>query len=134
MKKFLSTDGKHEITRVSRWITIRQAYNVSKRNSLYEFCTDENGYKPHEPNFNHENGTFLDYFRFKGRNYAIEQFMTIGSTVCPGVFYDFIDSDGKNHFIMAVDFWGDLYDPYYLELDSNGERVRIYEIKIKRGC
>ena len=133
MKKFTSTDGNHEIIRVSRWITIKQAYNVSKRNRLYEFCTDENGYKPNETNFNPENGTFLDYFRFGGRNYAIEQFITIGSVVCLGVPYEFVDTDGKTHYISAVDFWGNLYDPYYLELDNNGECVRIYEIKIKRG-
>lgn len=133
MKKFLSTDKKHKITRVSRWITIKQAYNISKRNGLFEFCTDENGYKPGETNFNPENGTYLDYFRFNGRNYAIEQFVGIGSIACPGTPYEFTDTDGETHTIRAVDFWGDLFNPYYIELDSYGERVRVYEISTNKG-
>lgn len=133
MKKFLSTDKKYKIKRVSRWIAIKQAYNISKRNGLFEFCTDENGYKPNELNFNPENGTFLDYFRFNGRNYAMDQFIRIGSIACPGTAYKFIDTDNKTHELGAVDFWGDLYNPYYIELDPYGERVRVYEISTNKG-
>ena len=129
MKTFIDTTGKYKIVRCSRWITIRQNYNVNRRNSLFEFSTDENGYKPHQNEYKPENGTYLDYFRFNGRTYAIEQFIAIGSVWCGGVPYTFIDTDGKITVVCAVDFYGDLYNPYYIELDEYGEKVRIYEVK-----
>ena len=42
-KTFLDKTGKYNIKRLSRWIKIRTNYNVGKRNSLYDFATDENG-------------------------------------------------------------------------------------------
>ena len=131
-KEFITNDGKHIVTRLSRWITIRQAYNVNRRNSLFEFVSDENGYKPGQDEFNPANGTFLDYFRFDGRTYAIEQFIALGSVWCAGAPYEFTDTDGKITFISAVDYYGDLYDPLYIELDKYGEHVRVYTVKDAR--
>lgn len=132
MKTFLTTDKKHIVNRVSRWITVKTNYNVNKRNSLYEFSTDENGYTPGSDNYNPENGTYLNYFKFNGRTYALEQFITLGSACCPGEPYNFIDTNGKNTFVHAVDFSGDLYNPYYIELDEFGERVRVYEVSLNK--
>ena len=128
MKQFRTVDGKNTVTRLSRWIQVKQNYNVNKRNSLYEFSTDENGYKPGQSGYNPANGTYLDYFRFNGRNYATEQFIGLGSVWCSGAPYQFIDTDGKSTFICAVDFYGDLYEPLYIELDECGERVRVYKV------
>ena len=114
MKQFRTVDGKNTVTRLSRWIQVKQNYNVNKRNSLYEFSP--------------ANGTHLDYFRFNGRNYAIEQFIGLGSVWCGGAPYEFTDTDGKSTFIRAVDFYGDLYRPLYIELDEYGERVRVYKV------
>lgn len=129
MKTFLDKSGKYKIVRRSRWIAIKQNYNVTKRNGLYEFSTDENGYKPGDVEYNPVNGTFLDYFRFNGRKYAIEQFIRLGSIWCSDAPYEFTDTDGKSTFIHAVDFSGDLYNPLYIELDEGGERVRVYEVR-----
>ena len=128
MKQFKTVDGKNTVTRLSRWIQIKQNYNVNKRNSLYEFSTDENGYKPGDSEYNPANGTYLDYFRFNGRNYAIEQFIALGSVWCSGSPYEFTDTDGKSTFIHAVDYYGDLYNPLYIEVDECGERVRVYKV------
>lgn len=133
MKEFLTKDKQNRVKRVSRWIQIKQNYNVSKRNRLFEFSTDENGYTPAQENYNPENGTFLDYFRFGGRNYAINQFIALGSVWCGGAPYEFTDTDGKSTFIHAVDFYGDLYNPLYIELDESGERVRVYTVDVVRG-
>ena len=129
MKEFKTVDGKNTVTRLSRWIQIKQNYNVNKRNSLYEFSADENGYKPGQSEYNPANGTYLDYFRFNGRNYAIEQFITLGSAWIGGAPYEFTDTDGKSTFIHAVDYYGDLYNPLYIELDAYGDRVRVYKVK-----
>ena len=128
MKQFRTVDGKNTVTRLSRWIQVKQNYNVSKRNSLYEFSIDENGYKPGQSEYNPVNANYLDYFCFNGRNYAIEQFIALGSVWCGGAPYEFTDTDGKSTFIHAVDFCGDLYKPLYIELDENGERVRVYKV------
>ena len=129
MKEFLTKDKQNRVKRVSRWIQIKQAYNVTKRNGLFEFSTDENGYTPAQENYNPETGTFLDYFRFRGRNYAINQFIALCSPFCGGVPYEFTDTDWKSTFIHAVDFYGDLYNPLYIELEDGGERVRGYEVR-----
>ena len=128
MKQFRTVDGKNTVTRLSRWVQIKQNYNVNKRNSLYEFSIDENGYKPGQSEYNPANANYLDYFRFNGRNYAIEQFIALGSAWCGGAPYEFTDTDGKSTFIHAVDCYGDLYEPLYIELDENGERVRVYKV------
>ena len=128
MNQFRTVDGKNTVTRLSRWIQIKQNYNVNKRNSLYKFSTDEKGYKPGRSEYNPANGTYLDYFRFNGRNYAIEQFFALGSDWIGGAPYEFIDTDGKSTFIHAVDFYGDLYNPLYIEVDECGERVRVYKV------
>ena len=128
MKRIFTTvDGKNHFTR-SRWLTIKEAYNITKRHSLYDFATDENGYKPYQEQYNPgEYGNSLYYFIYQGRKYAVEQFVCIGSVVCPGVPYHFIDTDGKSTFITSVDFYGDLFHPLYAEFDEYCEKVRIYE-------
>lgn len=133
MREFLTKDKQNLVKRVSRWITIKHTYNVNRRNSLFDFSTDENGYTPAQENYNPENGTFLDYFSFRGRNYAINQFISLGSVWCGGSPYEFTDTDGKSTFVHAVDFYGDLYNPLYIELDESGERVRVYTVDVVRG-
>ena len=129
MKHFTTIDGKNTVTRLSRWITIKTNYNVSKRNSLYNHSTDENGYNPYHDEYNPSGGTYLDYFRFGGRTYAINQFISLGSLWIGGRPYHFIDTDGTPASVAAVDFDGCLYDPLYIELDEYGERVRVYQVK-----
>lgn len=129
MKEFTTIDGKNEITRLSRWITIRHNYNANKNNSLYDYVMDESGYRPYEDKFSPENGTYLDYFHFNGRSYAVEQFVIIGSIACAGKPYQFEDTDGTVTTIGTVDFDGCLYDPIYAEFDEYCERVRLYEVK-----
>ena len=129
MKQFTTIDGKNTVTRLSRWITIRTNYNANKANSLYDYSTDENGYRPHQDGYNPAGGTYLDYFRFGGRTYAIEQFISLGSMWIGEQPYRFTDTDGTISSVHAVDFDGDLYDPLYIEVDEYGERVRVYQVK-----
>ena len=75
---------------------------------------------------------FLDYFIFGGRKYAIEQFIALGSALCCGAPYEFTYTDGKNTFVSAVDYYGDLYNPLYIEIDGYGEHVRVYTVKNAR--
>ena len=129
MKQFTTIDGTHTVTRLSRWITIQTNYNANKANSLYNYVTDGSGYRPYHDEYDPAGGTYLDYFRFGGRTYAINQFVALGSLWIGGRPYHFIDTDGTPASVAAVDFDGDLYDPLYIELDEYGERVRVYQVK-----
>lgn len=121
MKTIAANDGK-EIVRVSRWIKIRQNYNVSKRNSLYYYATDENGYREGQTNYNPENGLYLDYFKFNGRTYAIKQFYRMDYPI----FFE--NEDGKISYIAGYDS-ENYYNPLLIEIDECGENVRLYEEK-----
>ena len=121
MKTIAANDGK-EIVRISRWIKIRQNYNVSKRNSLYYYATDENGYREGQTNYNPENGLYLDYFKFNGRTYAIEQFYRMDYPI----FFE--NEDGKTSYIAGYDS-ENYYNPLMIEVDECGENVRLYEEK-----
>ena len=138
LRSFDIYDGKeHErdynFCRVSRWIKVKQNYRPNKRNSLWDYVTDGAGYNTYSDNFNPEknNGLFLDYFTFRGKNYALEQFIAIGC------IWDNIGHSagyyehGEKHFISAYDR-DSYYNPLYIELDECGEIVRVYE-EVKRA-
>lgn len=125
MKIITAKDGtKYE--RVSRWITIQKNYNPTKRNSLWDYVMDGYGYHPYQEQFSPEDGLYLDYFRFHGRTYALEQFYVLGGVWVGGepILYD--DEDGKLGVIGTVDMDGDIFHPLYGEFDEYCERVRLY--------
>lgn len=117
-------DGK-KIRRLSRWIKIREAYDVSKRNGLYDYCTDENGYKPYQDQFDSTNGTYCNYFVFRGVKLAIDRFYSCGSQWI-NASYEWTEN-GKHCFISGVDMDGNLFHPLLIELDEYGENARVYE-------
>ena len=108
-KTFISKDKDCKITRVSRWIRIQTAFDITKKHSLFDYCDKTN-----------ENS--IDYFRYNGRKYAVNQFFRL---IHP-IFFD--DTNGKTNFISGYDsenYW----NPYYIEIDDCGEYVRMYEIE-----
>ena len=119
-------DGTATFRRVSRWISVKQNYNPSKRNPLYDYTMDERGYKPYQDKFNPENGLYLDYFEFRGKKYAIEQFWSLGNPFYSAETVSYTGEDGKTHYLSGIDS-EPLYNPLYIEMDAYGERVRVYE-------
>lgn len=126
MKTLYSTDGR-ELKRVSRWIELQHNYNPNKHNSLWDYVTDEMGYHPYQDDFKPENGLFLDYFRFNGRTYALEQFYLLNSFVINEKPIEFIEN-GEKHYITTVDMDGNIFNPLYAEWDVDCEHVRLYEV------
>ena len=110
-----------EIKRVSRWIAIQTNCKVNKNNSLYDYASDENGCSVQSENFNPENGVFLDFFRFNGRTYALNQFLNRFG-ICG---FDF-DCEEYPSFITGYD-GTDYYKPLLCELDDCGSRIRLYQ-------
>lgn len=118
-------DGTKIFNRVSRWIEVKQNYNPCPRNTLWYYVRDEKGYNPRENNFNRENGLYLDYFSYHGRNYAIEQFLALGNPFYTAISYSYHEG-GKPFCLSGVD-GENIYNPLYIEMDEIGEYVRIYE-------
>lgn len=117
MKEF-RTKNNTLIQRVSRWIRIKQAYDITKRHSLYYYRRDENGYGEYSDEFNPNNGTFLDYFTFNGRKYAIEQFLRLDYPIM-------FEENGKLQFLSGYDS-ENYYNPLLIEIDDSGEYIRCY--------
>lgn len=113
--------------RVSRWITIRQNYNPCDRNALWCYVQDENGLRPYQYGFNPVGGLYLDYFRYDGKNYALEQFVRCGSCLGPTCVYSCYEH-GETIVLSAVDYdsniWG--YNGWYMELSDTCDKVRLY--------
>ena len=119
-------NGTKTFKRVSRWIKVKQNYNPHTNNRLWDYVTDENGYKPYQDKFNRENGLFLDFFRWNGRTWAVNQFFVLGNPFYTGVSYSYEDENGKECYLSGIDS-ENIYNPIYIELDEYCENVRVYE-------
>ena len=116
-------DGTREFKRVSRWLKVRQNYNPNKKNSLWEYVMDESGYRPHNKKFNPKNGLYLDYFRFNGRNFAVEQFLALGNPFYTALNLSY-EEKGKTFYLCGMEE-NDLCHPIFIEMRD--EMVRVYE-------
>jgi hypothetical protein len=111
MSKIINTiDGK-KIRRVSRWIRIRSEYNITPRHSLYDYCDTYSD-------------NSIDYFMFKGKKYALGQFVKFGGC-CITPYIQWYESD-KLFFLSGYDCTN-YYNPLLIEIDECGEAVRLYE-------
>lgn len=128
MKEITSIDGR-TFVRLSKWLNLKTNYHPCRRNPLWDYACDENGYHPFQEKFNPANGVTLDYFTFRGKDYALEEFYVLGSVWITAQPIMYLDEDGKLGVIGTVCMDGDIYHPYYGEWDEYCERVRIYEEK-----
>lgn len=126
-------DGWHENgTRnfkcVSRWKSIKHNYKPNKRNQLWDYVEDENGYNPYSDKFNAENGLYLDYFEQGGKKYALEQFYALGNPFYCPYEYSYTDEEGKIHPLAGVDSDCSIFEkhPLFIELDEYAENVRCW--------
>lgn len=110
-----------QLKKVSRWIAVKYNYNPSEKNSLYYYAKDENGNSANSESFERETA-FLEYFRFSGKTYALEQFINRFS--CWG--FDQCCNEYPS-FIVGYDSEGDIYNPLLLEMDETGEKIRLWE-------
>lgn len=124
MKEIVTKEGR-TLMRLSHWIKVRQAYNITPKHSLYYYCTDERGYQPGQSQFNPENGTFLDYFRFQGRKWAIDQFIQFGGMM-GGYPPMWEDENGKLQYLSGYDS-ENYYNPIMIEFSEACEYVRVYQ-------
>lgn len=110
MSKIINTiDGK-KIKRVSRWLKIRSTYGITARHSLYDFCDTYND-------------NSIDYFIYKGKKYALGQFMRFGGC-CTSAYIQWYEN-GKLCFLSGYDCTN-FYNPLLIEVSECGEAVRLY--------
>lgn len=112
MKTFKTTDG-HEIVRLSRWIKLKQAYNVTERHALHYYAEDLG---------NGENA--LNYFVWDGHKWALNQFYRFGTMFTPEPPPAWHEGGKLQH--MAGYNAEDYYNPIMIELSEDCEAVRVY--------
>ena len=103
---------------------VPRRWNVKKTVYTSDKCIQA-AYKPYQDNFTPENGLYLDYFRFNGRNYAVEQFLCLGNPFWNPVTYCYEDKNGKTCYLSGVDN-ENYFNPIYVEFDEYCENVRVY--------
>jgi hypothetical protein len=107
MKTFKTTMGE-TITRTSRWINIKTAYDVTPRHALHYYAD--------------ETGT-VDYFTYQGKKYALNQFIRFGG-VWGGIPIMWEEND-KIHHLSGYDS-ENYYNPIMIEMSECCEAVRVY--------
>ena len=117
-------ENDYTVERVSRWIKIQEAYNVTPRHSLYDYSSDEYGYNPQNDKFNPENGTSVYYFVWNGRKYALDQFIRFGSFMELGHYYGYVEN-GEKHYFSGYDS-ETIFNSMLIEIDEYCEHVRVY--------
>ena len=113
MKTFTTTNGQ-KIQRVSRWIKVNTAYNITERHSLFYYAEQFD-----------ENENMLDYFIHKGKKYAINQFYRFNTMFNPSVAPTFYENNEPTR-IAGYDS-ENYYNPILIELSECGEAVRVYQ-------
>ena len=127
MKIVTCTDGT-KLRRISRWIKLQCNWHPTSRNSLWDYACDGSGYHPYQDRFNPGEGLYLDYFRFRGKTYALEQFCVLGSVWLGGHPHYYVDKKGKLGAIGTIYMDGPIFGPaLYAEWDEYCEHVRLYE-------
>lgn len=124
MKKIVANDGR-VLLRRSRWIPILHNRRPSRRNRLWPYVTDGNGYREWQAGFDPSSGLNLDFFIWNNRNWAVEQFNSVNGIMGMSPIF-FENEDGKTSFIAGYDsenYW----NPILIELDDYRECVRVYE-------
>lgn len=119
MTEIVTRDGK-TINRLSRWIKIRQAFDITKRHSLYRYAIDGNGHVEGQDCFDPATGTEVTYFIWNGRKWALDQFLRLSYPI----FWE--DEDGYLQFLSGYD-GENWYNPILIEIHPDGEYVRVYE-------
>ena len=110
--KTIKTSENRICQRVSNWIEIKYAY-VTKRHSLSDYA-DFYG-------TDNEKEGLLAYFTFKGKKYALGQFMRLLS---PEFFED---ENEKQSFLYGYDYT-DYYRPLMIEMSDCGDSIRLFQI------
>lgn len=114
MGKIIKCKDGAEFERMSRWITIKNDYNITKKHGLFCYAEEYDG----------EN--CVNYIMHKGYRIAVSAMYLLGSMWISEKPHQFKEN-GDIHTISAVDMDGNIYDPFYIELDEWGEKVRLYK-------
>ena len=110
------------IKRVSRWIKLRTAYDVTEKHSLYDYCHSTlNGLSPMQDGFDNSMGNYLDYFVFNKRKYALDSFVNRF-----GMMGFDVECKDVPEYITGYEV-DTYYKPLMCELSPDGEFIRLYQ-------
>lgn len=98
--------------RLSGWKQTKHLM-VTKRHSLFEYATDDNGYTCNDEKFNTtQKWYYLEYIEYKGYRIPL--------SCCSNMF---------NPFYYSYDLNGNIFNPLLFEFSEDCEYYRVYEQK-----
>ena len=107
----IKTSENRTYKQVSNWLEVKEQY-VTKRHSLSEYA-DFYG-------TDNEKEGLLTYFTFKGKKYALGQFLRLS-------YPEFFENeDGKQSFLCGYDCT-DYHNPLMMEMDDCVDSVRLFQ-------
>lgn len=114
-KNIIVTDMGSELRRVSRWIKVRHAENITPRHELYYWAENSRGYRCIEGD---SDGANVYYFVFRRRRYALNEFMPI-------TFPEIYETPDERGVIAYMQI--ETTHPLLLEYSECMDFVRVYE-------
>ena len=114
-KNIIVTDMRNKLRRVSRWIKVRHAENITPRNVLYYWAENARGYRCIDGD---SDGANVYYFVFRGRRYALNEFTPL---TLPEI-YETPDERGVIGYMQI-----ETMHPFLLEYSECMDFVRVYE-------
>lgn len=108
------------LERLSDWLDIKTDCDIPTTHPLWDYATDDYGRHPYEKEFDGSGTTYLDYFNFEDKEFAINQFLLRHSLVCG------FDLECKRYpsYIMGYNA-EELYNPLLIEFDEY-DKCRLY--------
>lgn len=109
-KMIKCTDGTI-FERVSRGISLRTEYDVTPRHGLYDNRDKYDG--------------SVSYIEHAGVRIPTDNMIALDSMWDPEPRHAFIEN-GETRWIIACDWYNDLYNPYYIEYREETEKYYLY--------
>ena len=114
-KNIIVTDMRNKLRRVSRWIKVHHAENITPRHALYYWADNARGYRCIDGD---SDGANVYYFVFRGRRYALNEFTPL---TLPEI-YETPDERGVIGYMQI-----ETTHPLLLEYSECMDFVRVYE-------
>ena len=119
--------GTAYFERLTGWKNV-QSIMVTKRHSLIEYATDDNGYTCNDEKFNkNQKWYYLDVVEYKGYKVPLSSCSNMFNPLYYSYVYRYKEHDGI-HYIHSYDL-NVIYNPLLFEFSEDGEQYRVYKQK-----
>ena len=120
--------GTAYFERLTGWKDVKNTM-VTKRHSLFEYATDDNGYTCNDEKFNAaQKWYYLDYIEYKGYRIPLSCCSNMFNPFCYSYVYRYKEHDVV-HYIHSYDLNGNIFNLLLFEFSDCCEQYRVYKQK-----